>query len=486
MKYWFILLYGVTAHAFASIDTHFEAIKSDPNALYAFFKAMPKGGDLHYHLGGSAYAEDMLHVASTQNYCVDLTSMSISKSQKTCAGISTTDLTPTLYSQIVRSWSMKDFVAGDESGHDHFFQSFSKYYPIVNDYPSQLLAQIIQRASKQHELYLEIMHTPDQQKSTAFADLAKGPIGFAAKRRALLANQGFQTNIKETVTESSRIINQARTSLGCDDLPKQPDCKVTVKLIYQILREQPLDNVFAQALNGFAAAAQSSDIVGINLVQPEDGIISIRDYQEQMRIINYLHSEYPNVHIALHAGEITNNDVPPDALRSHIHDAIFKGHAERIGHGVDIAREDHAQKILSHMASLRIPVEINLTSNQKILNVEGVNHPLHYYLTNNVPVVLSTDDEGVLRTDLSTEYMKAAFDQHLDYATIKNINRNGLTYSFLPGKSIWANPIKYQVVDECKDLNSATCGKFIKDNQKAHLQWNLEKELKLFEISFGI
>ena len=137
------------------------------------------------------------------------------------------------------------------------------------------------------------------------------------------------------------------------------------------------------------------------------------------------------------------------------------------------------------MASVPIPVEINLTSNQKILSVEGANHPLHYYLSHEVPVVLSTDDEGVLRTDLSTEYMKAAFEQKLDYATIKSINRNALTYSFLPGKSLWANPSKHLVVDECQDLNSSACEKFIINNQKARLQSELEKNLQLFEKNFN-
>lgn len=36
----------------ANIQSHFDQIKNDPNALYAFLKSMPKGGELHYHLAG--------------------------------------------------------------------------------------------------------------------------------------------------------------------------------------------------------------------------------------------------------------------------------------------------------------------------------------------------------------------------------------------------------------------------------------------------
>lgn len=42
---------------------YFEAIKSNPDKLYAFLKAMPKGGDLHNHLAGASYAEKMIDYA---------------------------------------------------------------------------------------------------------------------------------------------------------------------------------------------------------------------------------------------------------------------------------------------------------------------------------------------------------------------------------------------------------------------------------------
>jgi adenosine deaminase len=40
------------------------------------------------------------------------------------------------------------------------------------------------------------------------------------------------------------------------------------------------------------------------LVQPEDGVISLRDYDRQMKMLSYFHSIYPKVNIALHAGEL--------------------------------------------------------------------------------------------------------------------------------------------------------------------------------------
>ena len=64
--------------------------------------------------------------------------------------------------------------------------------------------------------------------------------------------------------------------------------------------------------------------------------VSMRDYTLQMKMVGYLHSIYPGVHISLHAGELAPGMVPPEGLRFHIRQAIELGDAERIGHGVDV------------------------------------------------------------------------------------------------------------------------------------------------------
>jgi adenosine deaminase len=48
-----------------------------------------------------------------------------------------------------------------------------------------------------------------------------------------------------------------------------------------------------------------------------------------------------------------------------------------------------------------------------------------------VPVVLSTDDAGVSRINMTNEYFRAVHDQGLDYPTLKAIARNALIHSFL-------------------------------------------------------
>lgn len=471
----------------ANVSDYFNQIKKDPNALYAFFKIMPKGGELHYHLAGGAYPETMLLLAAKADYCLDKSTFTISKDFTQCNGVKSKDIMsqPELYSKIVKDWSMKDFIPGEESGEEHFFKGFIKYMPIVFDYRPKLLADIIQRAAQQKEQYLEIMDVPDNANSLSFGSLITHVQSYNNKKQLLLANKDFQTNINNTILESDRMRDQAYIKLGCKMNPETDACKVKVKFLYYVLREQPLDNVFAQTLNAFEAVSKSkNNLIGVNLVQPEDGIISLRDYHKQMEIFQYFHQIYPEVKISLHAGELAPDSVVPEELGFHIHDAIFTGNAIRVGHGVDIGYENDPETTLKFMADRHLPVEINLTSNMKILNISGRNHPLNYYLSHHVPVVLSTDDEGVLRTDLTRQYVEAVLGHGLDYLRLKEINRNTLTYAFLPGNSIWSDASNGLLTKECQDINSKTCLEYIKKSEKATLQWNLEQKLKVFEDKF--
>src|SRR6266403_939973 len=64
-----LLMLSITSAAWAderSTSKRFEAAKKDEPSLIAFLKAMPKGGDLHVHVGGTHYAEYALDNAIKQ------------------------------------------------------------------------------------------------------------------------------------------------------------------------------------------------------------------------------------------------------------------------------------------------------------------------------------------------------------------------------------------------------------------------------------
>jgi adenosine deaminase len=150
--------------------------------------------------------------------------------------------------------------------------------------------------------------------------------------------------------------------------------------------------------------------------------------------------------------------------------------------------EDRPYELFKAMAAKGILVETNLTSNADILGVSGKDHPFTLYRKFGVPVALSTDDEGVARIDLTHEYVRAVETFGLAYPDLKEIVRNSLEYSFLPGASLWGEGGSYsQVVEACRndtpeaEKPSQLCAAFLAESEKAAQQWELERRFSVFE-----
>jgi hypothetical protein len=277
--------------------------------------------------------------------------------------------------------------------------------------------------------------------------------------------------------------------MGCAGPAPQRGCAVTVRYLAQIGRTAPREQVFAQIALGFVLASKSQQVVGINLVAPEDDRVSLGDYSAHMQMIGALRRHFPGGGISLHAGELAPGLVPPKELRFHIAEAVRVAGATRIGHGVDILHEDQPEALLAEMARQRVLVEINLTSNDVILGVSGSQHPWASYRAFGVPLALSTDDEGVSRIDLSHEYSRAVLSYGLGYAEIKGLSRNGLSHAFIAGDSLWLDGARAIPVAACSDdapgatAPSAGCAAFLRASAKATLQWALEAAYQRFEAA---
>ena len=480
-----LFIASLWSSSYASVQEKFRDLQGKPDALYAFLKQMPKGGELHYHYDGSVYTERMLQLATQSKLCIHPVSLSTQLCHTDPKTVPIKEFlhNPSMVNKVVQSWSMQNFVPHQESAHDHFFAVFPKVGTLYMQFKGQLLAAILKKAAEQHELYMEIIAF-GLADDDYYAKLIQHETDFTKKSAVLLANPAFQRSIQQIVTQSETFLRSAHYALHCDTLPTQPACHIQVNFQSYVRRVKSLDSVFAQALAGFAAASQAKNIVGINLLDVEDNVIAQRDYAQHMEMFAFMHQQYPAVHIALHAGELYPKKVAPHVVQSPIREAILVGHAERIGHGLDILEEPDPEELGQLMVDKAIAVEINLTSNHLIFDVHGNQHPLNFYLQHQVPVVLSTDDEGILRTDLTHEYLTAVRDHHVDYATLKQMNRNTLTYGFIPGTSIWADPRSAKPVLECQELSSKSCQKYIKSNPKAQLQWQLEQQLTKFEQQY--
>jgi len=395
---------------------------------------MPKGGDLHNHLSGAVYAESMVQWASEKGLCITAT---LSLSESPCDSLAhqipvqTAFANPTLYAQIIDAWSMRSWRSSGQNGHDHFFATFGKFGMATSGETGRMLAEVLARAAREHVSYLELMQTLDGNLSRQLGSRAGWDGNFENTLGRLKAG-GIENAVKAGMEAVWSAEAQKDSLLRCGTAQADSGCFVTVRYLYQVLRENPPEEVFAQIATGFLLAEEAgSKVVGLNLVQPEDGVIAMRDYSLQMRMLDFFRPRYSKAHISLHAGELTLGMVPPEGLSFHIRDAVEVGHAERIGHGVDILHEKNPYGLMKEMAVRKVVVEICLTSNDVILGVTGEQHPLKVYMQYHVPVVLATDDEGVSRSEMSMEFLKAAQEQGLGYAQLKILARNSLAYSFL-------------------------------------------------------
>jgi adenosine deaminase len=473
---------------------------------------MPKGADLHYHLSGGIYAETFLRDAAQDGLCIDTAALAIVKPmaqtrsippQPVCGEgrVRADSVTKDqhLYDALINSFSMRTFVpVSGKSGHDQFFDTFERFQGVGHNHLGEWLDEIATRADSQNEQYLEIMHTPHQWMDAAALAAKVGYHADFAEYRKLLLNAGLRDSLPAIRAELDEAEAKRRELENCGKPEASPACKVEMRYIYQVLRAMPPDSVFAQILLGFEVASSDPRVVGINLVQPEDDYIAMTDYRLHMQMIDALHAVYPKVHITLHAGEIVLGMVPPEGLKFHIREAIEEGHAERIGHGVDVMDEERPYELLKEMAEKRVMVEINLTSNDVILNVKGGDHPLPMYRKYGVPVSLNTDDEGVSRIDLTHEYVRAEETYHLTYAELRDMVRTGLEHTFLPGESLWQPPVAANAklgesfsrpVAACVGQTGRTeatgkCADFLKGSEKARQQFELERRFRAFEASF--
>jgi adenosine deaminase len=98
-------------------------------------------------------------------------------------------------------------------------------------------------------------------------------------------------------------------------------------------------------------------------------------------------------------------------------------------------------------------------------------------------VAFSTDDEGVSRIDLTREYVRGAITYDLKYADLKSMARASIEHSFLPGESLW-QPKTSLPVTACRVSSSTTCAAFLKTNEKAAAEMQLEQEFARFEAKF--
>ncbi len=463
---------------------YMESIRNNPAELVAFLRAMPKGGDLHNHLTGAIYAENYIRFGIERDFCINPRTFVASKPPCTSVQVplAKSSQDPVLYRNIVDNWSMRNWQSSGQSGADHFFDAFWKFDALTYDTFGEMFAEAQKRAAENSVSYLELMVGTGTPDFMALGAKTKWNDDFTEMRDRL-----SQSGMKEAVSRTIADVNAAELKrdkllhcAGRKDEASLTPCTVTVRYILHVLRGFPKEQVFAQLLGGFELATADPRFVSLDLVMPEHSLVPTRDFTLHMQMLDFFHKLYPKVRITMHAGELAPGIVPPEGLRSHIRQTIELGHAERIGHGVDIMHEDDPVRLMHLMAERNIMVEICLTSNDMILGLRGAAHPLRTYMKHGVPVALATDDEGVARSDITHEYLKGVQDQGLTYTELKTMARTSLEHAFIAGASYWRDAKDFVPHHQCANSGpsgrrmSAACEQLVNNSAKAKLQLQLE------------
>ena len=389
--------------------------------------------------------------------------------------------------RLIDALSIRNYEWGKLSGHDQFFVTFPRFSAALSGREGDALAEITNRAALQNNHYLELMFVTGMDRAVAWGASVAGQLDTGALDDWINSDE-LRAIYEQVAIETSQMESRWHDIAGCGTASPGPGCDVTVRHISAVIRVLPREMVLAQTVLAFMIVENDPRYVGLNFVAPEDHPIALRDYDWHMEMIAALSQHFPNAakHITLHSGELALGLVPTAALLGNIDKAVNIAGASRIGHGVSIVHEKTSSDLLKQMAEEEILVEINLTSNAVILGVSEQNHPFELYRKYGVPLALSTDDEGVARIDITHEYQRAVQTYDLSYDDIKELSRNALAYSYLPGENLFHDIKSFDTNKTCRrdvpgESLSSGCDGFLNINEKARLQWQLESRFRQFE-----
>lgn len=453
---------GTNPQNHQKVVNYFEKIKGNQAALRQFFTVMPKGGDLHNHLTGSAYAETYFELAAKKGLYVDLATGMLYKEKP--KDIETIQLSPKMDDlhnhrmALIDKWSIRNFhpykypLGPDE----YFFGTFGLLSALTSDTDdlAYLMHKLKVRAVEENVQYLEVIGiSPDipeycflsESDYRHYDEILKTCVKKEDYTKAHATLKEIISKFKksnEAVRYAKEYCDKAHEIEDKSSTFTDPTNCDTSNLVctyqgYAVRNLEPLQ-VLAQlyiihsvSLKEYEKSlVRNNNPIGCNIVAAEDGEKSMLYYRLHMEMFNVL-SEIDRIKTSLHAGELTMGLVRPEHLAYHISLAINTAKANRIGHGVDLPFESDSDNTLKMMKEQNIPVEINLTSNEFILGVKDSEHPVTLYRKAGVPIIISTDDPGILRTSLTEQYTLAALRYEFSYEEIKTIVYNSIEYSFV-------------------------------------------------------
>jgi len=193
----------------------------------------------------------------------------------------------------------------------------------------------------------------------------------------------------------------------------QRDFGVSLLWIFDAVRHfgaEPAGEVFEMA-----AQLRDRNVVGIGLGGDE------RRGPAEWFLDLYKKAAAQGLRLTAHAGETAG----PESVWG----ALNIG-AERIGHGLSIARDPELEEVIAHK---QVAIESCITSNLRTGVCSSLaEHPLRKLFDGGVMLTLNTDDPAMFQTSLCHEYELAQREFRFSEDHLRELARNSFEASFLP------------------------------------------------------
>jgi adenosine deaminase CECR1 len=398
----------------------FSNFKNDatPEQLYHFLYMLPKGGDLHNHLGGSNFSEWWYELATQPErnggyryYTRTVINL--------CNGYGTNEFNSAPQSLMFRTIQ--------HSNYNTLSECEKSEYRLMNELNLEQKTAWLNsiRLNKDFEGRSEFF----EKHWSRLNDLGRNPIIAAemiVKNMQAFAEEGL-TYLETQISAFNRLKSDGSVYSGDEviDLFRQRltqydaiDTGVTTRLQQSLLRFSP--DAEENLKRNYRLADSNRDIlVGLNMVGRED---NDKGYPLRfLKTFRELRQSMPAVKLAIHAGEV-------DEPNFHVRDTLLLG-ADRIGHGINLIDDPQTMLLMRNNKYL---VEINLVSNLLLEYVsEYSQHPFPEYLRTGIPVALSTDDRGMWDSTMTDEYFVAVKEFNLSWQELISLGENSLIFSFV-------------------------------------------------------
>lgn len=325
------------------------------------FRKLPKA-ELHSHLGGVLSPAEIIEVAKGErNYIEDKSNSDSVKFKENITKILSYENAPADFEKLIYGKYL------DEKS---FFGIGIDAYQKLGDFQGSALLQTEKTISKTLEIYAQnLIH-----ENVKYVEIRCSPYKYA--RCGLSQNDVVNCMMRE--------------------LEKFKD-KLEYRFIYIIGRQDSKEKINQVVRDILNLLEQNSDfrekLVGIDLAGNEGATKPSELRDEFMPLLEKCLS------ITIHAGE--TEDVES------IWEAVYHLSADRIGHGLRLLEKP---ELLNRFLNKNIGIEMCPSSNFQIVGFNHTNkkYPLAEYLKRGLKVSLNTDDQGISRTNLSNEFLKAS------------------------------------------------------------------------------